>query len=78
MTPRLTTISSQRCYAAAGTGTRVLRTMAKGLAGHATGILNGWVHRISKGRMEGINNEINAMLRLLHGLLETKFKLTGC
>jgi transposase len=79
------------CQLAAGTGIRVLRTMAKTLAGHATGILNWWEHRLSNGRMEGINNKIKAMLRLhyglrderffilrLLGLHETKFKLTGC
>jgi transposase len=65
--------------------------MAKTLAGHATGILNWWEHRLINGRMEGINHKIKAMLRLhyglrderffilrLLGLHETKFKLTGC
>ena len=65
--------------------------MAKTLATHATGILNWWEHRISNGRMEGINNKVKTMLRKHYGLRderffilrllslhETKFSLTGC
>lgn len=76
---------------AAGTGIKVLQTMAKTLASHATGILSWWENPISNGRMEGINNKIKAMLRQhyglrderffilrLLGLHETKFKLSGC
>jgi len=79
------------CLLTAGTGIKVLQTMAKTLASHATGILNWWDNPISNGRREGINNKIKAMLRQhyglrderffilrLLGLHETKFRLSGC
>jgi transposase len=80
----------QWCAMASDTGVKVLHTMAKTLASHATGILSWWEHPISNGRMEGINNKIKAMLRQhyglrderffvlrLLGLHETKFRLSG-
>ncbi|MGZ3732481.1 MAG: transposase, partial [Parachlamydiaceae bacterium] len=60
------------------------------LLGHAKGLLNYFKHRISNGKIEGINNKIKTMsrqaygfpdmeyfqLRLLH-LHEQKHSLTG-
>ena len=79
------------CRLDAGTVSRALKTMAKALAVHATGFPNWWGQRISRGRMEGINNKIKAMSRQhyglrderffilsLLGLHETKVKLSGC
>jgi transposase len=79
------------CLLAAGTGVKVLQTMAKTLASHASGILSWWEHPISNGRMEGINNKIKAMLRQHYGLRDERFfilrllslheiklKLSGC
>lgn len=76
---------------AAGTGVKVLQTMAKTLASHASGILSWWENPIGNGRMEGISNKIEAMLRQRYGLRdervfilrllslhETKLNLSGC
>jgi transposase len=79
------------CLLAAGSGVRQLQSMAKSVAVHASGILAWWDHRISNGRMEGINHKVKTMLRQhyglrderffilrLLGLHEAKFKLAGC
>jgi hypothetical protein len=51
------------CQLAADSGVRQMQQPAKTLMLHARGILNWWEHRISNGRMEGINNKIKARLR---------------
>ena len=79
------------CLLAAGSGVRQLQSMAKTVATHASGILAWWDHRLSNGRMEGINHKVKTMLRQhyglrderffilrLLGLHEAKFKLSGC
>lgn len=79
------------CVLAMCSGVKQLKKMANTLLKHAFGILSWWKHRISNGRMEGINNKIKAMLRQhyglrdeeffklkLYGLHESKFTLTGC
>jgi hypothetical protein len=43
-------------------GVRQMQQLAKTLTLHARGILNWWTHRISNGRMEGINNKIKTLL----------------
>ena len=79
------------CVLAAGSGVRQLQHMAKSVAVHAHGILAWWNHRISNGRMEGINHKVKTMLRQHYGLRderffilrllgfhEAKFTLSGC
>ena len=61
------------CQWATETGVRHLQAMAKTLTVHATGILNWWEHRISNGRIEGINNKIKTMLRKTYGLRDEVF-----
>jgi len=61
------------CQWAKETGVRHLQSMAKTLTVHATGILNWWEHRISNGRIEGINNKIKTMLRKTYGLRDEVF-----
>jgi transposase len=74
-----------------GSGIGQLQKMARTVAAHAWGILNGWDHPISNGRMEGINHQVKAMLRQpdglrderifilrLLGLHQAKFRLSGC
>jgi hypothetical protein len=39
-------------------GVRQMQQLGKTLLSHASGILSWWKHRISNGRMEGINNKI--------------------
>jgi transposase len=88
---QMTEYLKEWCLLAAGSGVRQLQAMAKTVAFHASGILNWWNHRISNGRMEGINNKVKTMLRQhyglrderffilrLLGLHEAKFILSGC
>ena len=88
---KMTSFLKEWCVIAAGSGIRQLQSMAKTLAKHAWGILNGWEHPISNGRMEGINNKVKTMLRQAYGyrdehffilrllgLHEAKFRLSGC
>jgi transposase len=64
------------CELAASTGIRQMMQLAKTLTLHKRGILTWWTHRISNGRMEGINNKIKTMLRQSYGMRdETFFKL---
>lgn len=84
------TFLRQWCTRAMATGIGLLRQMAKTLLLHATGILSWWEHRISSGKMEGINNKIKTLTRRAYGyrdeaffilkllsLHHTKFKLVG-
>lgn len=61
------------CQWAAGSGIRQMQQLAKTLTLHARGILNWWEHRISNGRMEGINNKIKTLLRQTYGLRDERY-----
>lgn len=78
------------CAQALESGILQMISLAKTLRGHATGILNYFEHRISTGKLEGINNKIKTLKRKAYGyrdetfftlklysLHESKFKLTG-
>ena len=75
---------------ALGSGIVQMQSLAKTLRTHATGILNWFDHRISSGKLEGINNKVGAMTRAAYGyrdeeflhlklysLHESSFRLTG-
>jgi transposase len=61
------------CQWAAQSGIRQMQQLAKTLTLHAQGILNWWEHRISNGRMEGINNKIKTLLRQTYGLRDERY-----
>jgi len=61
------------CQWASDTGIRQMQQLAKTLTLHARGILNWWEHRISNGRMEGINNKIKTLLRQTYGLRDERY-----
>ena len=61
------------CQWALDTGIRQMQQLAKTLTLHARGILNWWEHRISNGRMEGINNKIKTLLRQTYGLRDQRY-----
>lgn len=63
----------QWCAWALGSGVRQMQQLGKTLLGHASGILAWWKHRISNGRMEGINNKIKTLLRQTYGLRDERF-----
>jgi transposase len=78
------------CRRADASGIRVLQTMAKTLRSHRQGMLNWYIHPISSGPLEGINNKIGALQRRAYGyrnyehfkqriltLHHTKFALRG-
>lgn len=61
------------CRRATESGITLLASFAKTLRGFRSAILNGWVYRISNGKLEGINNKIGAMQRLHYGLRDFHF-----
>jgi transposase len=61
------------CQWAIDTGIRQMRQLARTLRLHARGILNWWEHRISNGRMEGINNTSKTLLRQTYGLRDERY-----
>jgi transposase len=61
------------CAWAMASGVRQMQQLGKTLLGHASGILAWWKHRISNGRMEGINNKIKTLLRQTYGLRDERF-----
>jgi transposase len=63
----------QWCAWALASGVRQMQQLGKTLLGHASGILAWWKHRISNGRMEGINNKIKTLLRQTYGLRDERF-----
>ena len=63
----------QWCQRAMDTGIAVLRQMAKTLLLHASGILNWWDHRLSSGKMEGVNNKIKTLTRRAYGYRDEAF-----
>ncbi len=78
------------CRRASASGIRVLQSMAKTLLAHRAGLLNWYLHPISSGPIEGINNKVGALQRRAYGyrnyehfkqrlltLHHTKFTLKG-
>ena len=63
----------QWCDWAMASGVRQMQQLGKTLMNHASGILAWWKHRISNGRMEGINNKIKTLLRQTYGLRDERF-----
>jgi transposase len=63
----------QWCAWAMESGVRQMQQLGKTLLCHASGILAWWKHRISNGRMEGINNKIKTLLRQTYGLRDERF-----
>ncbi len=61
------------CDLAINSGVRQMQQLGKTLLGHASGILAWWKHRMSNGRMEGINNKIKTLLRQTYGLRDERF-----
>lgn len=61
------------CSRAEESGILILASFAKTLRGFRSAILNGWVYRISNGKLEGINNKIGAMQRTHYGLRDFQF-----
>jgi transposase len=61
------------CQRALASGITQMVAMAKTLLGHATGILNYSKHRISTGKLEGINNKIKTLKRKAYGYRDTAF-----
>ena len=55
------------CRRADASGIRQMRTMAKTLRTHRTGLLNWYDHPLSTGPLEGINNKIGALQRRAYG-----------
>jgi len=65
----------QWCARAMETGIALLRQMAKTLLLHANGILTWWEHRLSTGKMEGVNNKIKTLTRRAYGYRDEAFFL---
>jgi transposase len=76
------------CKRAAESGIAQIVTLAKTLRTHTEGILNYLKHRISTGKLEGLNNKIKTPKRKVYGfrdqvilklysLHESKFSLSG-
>lgn len=63
----------QWCVRAMDTGIALLRQMAKTLLLHASGILSWWEHRLSSGKMEGVNNKIKTLTRQAYGYRDEAF-----
>lgn len=63
----------QWCARAMETGIALLRQMAKTLRLHARGILSWWEHRLSSGKMEGVNNKIKTLTRQAYGYRNEAF-----
>jgi len=63
----------QWCARAMETGIALLRQMAKTLLLHASGILSWWEHRLSSGKMEGVNNKVKTLTRQAYGYRDEAF-----
>lgn len=50
-----------------------LKRLALTLLTHAKSILNYFLHPVTSGRMEGINNKIGRLTRLAYGYRDTEF-----
>lgn len=79
------------CKRALESGIVQMASLARTLRGHAVGIPDHFKHRISTGKLEGINNKIKTLKRKAYGyrdesffilklysLHESKLKFTGC
>lgn len=58
---------------ARASGIRKLIKFSQKLAGHMTGILNYFVHRISSGKVEGTNNKIKVLKRKAYGFRDMEY-----
>ena len=58
---------------AMGTGLAPLKRLASTLLTHAKSILNYFIHPITSGKMEGINNKIGRLTRLAYGYRDIEF-----
>ena len=58
---------------AAASGVQILAKFAHTLAAHRSGILAYYQHRISTGRLEGLNNKIKTMKRQAYGYRDQEF-----
>lgn len=63
------------CDKAIGTAIPALAKMAKTLLTHASGILSYATHRITSGRLEGINNKIKTLTKRSYGFKDEEFFL---
>ena len=63
---RMQSFLQEWCQWAHDSGLRQMQPVAKTLQLHARGILAWWDHRISNGRMEGINNKMPCRLAKLN------------
>jgi transposase len=70
---RMQSFLQEWCQWANDSGLRQMQSVAKTLQLHARGILAWWDHRISNGRMEGINNKIRTLLRQTYGLRDERY-----
>jgi transposase len=70
---RMQSFLQEWCQWANVSGLRQMQSVAKTLQLHARGILAWWDHRISNGRMEGINNKIRTLLRQTYGLRDERY-----
>lgn len=70
---RMKSFLHEWCAWARESGVRQMQPVAKTLLTHASGILSWWKHRISNGRMEGINNKIKTLLRQTYGLRDERY-----
>jgi transposase len=70
---RMQSFLQEWCQWANDSGVRQMQSVAKTLQLHARGILAWWDHRISNGRMEGINNKIRTLLRQTYGLRDERY-----
>jgi transposase len=61
------------CAWADESGIPQMRQLARTLLTHKSGILSWWKHRISNGRMEGLNNKIKTLLRQTYGLRDERY-----
>ena len=63
----------QWCARAMAKSIALLRQMAKALLPHASGILNWWYHRLTSGKMEGVNPKIKTLTRQAYGYRDEPF-----
>jgi transposase len=61
------------CNRALASGIAGMICLAKTLRGYAWGILNYFTHRISTGKLEGINNKVKTLRRKAYGFRDEAF-----
>lgn len=62
------------CRRAEASGIRILKTLAKTLRGHRSGLLAWYDHSISTGPLEGLNNKIKTMQRQSYGFRNSQYR----